>query len=63
MSVLQKLSRERDYAGGEKVKTSKAMATGAAIAGAYLGYKLGRGKGPSYADKMKGFDLSGRKKK
>lgn len=61
MSYLQKLSRERDYVDGEKVKTSKAMATGAALAGAYIGYKLGRGKGPSYADKMKNFDL--RKKK
>ena len=33
------------------------MAAGAALAGAYIGYKLGRGKGPSYADKMKGFDF------
>jgi hypothetical protein len=39
------------------------MAAGAALAGAYIGYKLGRGKGPSYADKMKDFSLSGRKKK
>ena len=63
MSTLQRLSRERDYVDGDKVKPSKAMAAGAAIAGAYIGYKLGRGKDPSYADKMKGFSLSGRKKK
>ena len=39
------------------------MAVGAALAGAYIGYKLGRGKGPSYADKMKNFSLKDRKKK
>jgi hypothetical protein len=61
MPTLQKLSRERDYVDGEKVKPSKAMAVGAALAGAYIGYKMGRGKGQSYADKMKNFDL--RKKK
>ena len=61
MSALQKLSRERDYVDGEKVKPSKAMAVGAALAGAYIGYKLGRGKGPSYAERRKNLDL--RKKK
>jgi len=61
MSTLQKLSRERDYVDGEKVKPSKAMAVGAALAGAYIGYKLGRGKGPSYNDTRKNLDL--RKKK
>ena len=63
MSTLQQLSRERDYVDGDQVKTSKAMAVGAALAGAYIGYKMGRGGGPSYADKMKNFDLSGRGKK
>jgi len=62
MSTLQKLSRERDYVDGEKVKPSKAMAVGAALAGAYIGYKMGRGKGPSYADKMKNFRASKGKK-
>ena len=60
---IQKLARERDFVDGEKVKPSKAMAVGAALAGAYIGYKLGRGKGPSYADKMKNFNLKDRKKK
>ena len=63
MSTLQQLSRERDYVDSDQVKTSKAMAVGAALAGAYIGYKMGRGGGPSYADKMKNFDLSGRGKK
>ena len=62
-SYIRKLASERDFVDGDKVKTSKAMAAGAALAGAYIGYKLGRGKGPSYADKMKDFSLSGRKKK
>ena len=44
--TLQKLARERDFVDGEKVNTPKAMAVGAALAGAYIGYKLGRGKGP-----------------
>ena len=57
MATLQKLSRERDYVDGEKVKPSKAMAVGAALAGAYIGYKMGRGKGPSYADSKKGLNL------
>jgi len=63
MSTLQQLSRERDYADGEQVQPSKAMAVGAALAGAYIGYKLGRGKGPSYADKVKNLDLRARKRK
>ena len=62
-AYIQKLARERDFVDGEKVKPSKAMAVGAALAGAYIGYKLGRGKGPSYADKMKNFNLKDRKKK
>ena len=62
-AYIQKLARERDFVDGEKVKPSKAMAVGAALAGAYIGYKLGRGKGPSYADKMKNFSLKDRKKK
>jgi hypothetical protein len=37
------------------------MAVGAALAGAYIGYKLGRGKGPSYVERRKNLDL--RKKK
>ncbi len=60
-SYIQKLARERDFVdGGEKVKTSKAMAVGAALAGAYLGYKLGRGKTPSYADKKFNFSDKGK---
>ncbi len=60
MTYIQKLARERDFVdGGEKVKTSKAMAVGAALAGAYLGYKLGRGNTPSYADKK--FNFRGKK--
>lgn len=61
-TYIQKLARERDFVdGGDKVKTSKAMAVGAALAGAYLGYKLGRGKTPSYADKKFNFSNRGKK--
>jgi len=62
-AYIQKLARERDYSKKGSAKTSVAMATGAALAGAYIGYKFGRGGGPTYADKRKGFDLSGRGKK
>ncbi len=55
-TYIQRLARERDFGDDkQKVKTSKAMAVGAALAGAYLGYKLGRGKTPSYADKKFNF--------
>ena len=37
------------------------MAVGAALAGAYLGYKLGRGGTPSYADKKFNFSDRGKK--
>ena len=60
-SYIQKLARERDFVDGDKVKTSKAMAVGAALAGAYLGYKLGRGGTPSYADKKFNFSDRGKK--
>ena len=60
-SYVQKLARERDFVDGDKVKTSKAMAVGAALAGAYLGYKLGRGGTPSYADKKFNFSDRGKK--
>ena len=63
MSTLQKLSRERDYVDGDQVKPSKAMAVGAALAGAYIGYKLGKGGAPSYADTRKNIDLRSRKRK
>ena len=59
MMYVQKLARERDFGtGSDKIKTSKAMAVGAALAGAYLGYKLGRGKTPDY-DKKK-FNFKGK---
>ena len=62
MSPIQKLARSRDFGvEGDKVKPSKAMAVGAALAGAYLGYKFGKGSTSSYADKK--VDLSGRGKK
>ena len=38
------------------------MAVGAPLAGAYIGYKMGKGGG-LHADKMKNFDLSGKGKK
>jgi hypothetical protein len=52
LSYIQKLARERDYVEkGAQVKPSKAMAIGAALAGAYLGYKWGRGGSPDYSKK------------
>ena len=62
MATLQKLSRERDYVDGEKLNPPKAMAVGAALAGAYIGYKLGRGGAPSYADTRKNIDLRKKRK-